>query len=309
MELVERLLKGDKRAAAKLISLVENEDEKAAEVLRELYQHTGNTHIIGITGPPGVGKSSLIFGLTKLLREKGKKVGIVAIDPTSRFTGGAILGDRIRMTELSTDEGVFMRSMGTRGHHGGIAKATTEAAMVLDAMGMDVVFVETVGAGQSQSMIWECVHTSILVEMPGMGDEIQALKAGILEIGDIFVVNKSDKEGADQLVKELESVSEYKAMEQEWKPPVHTTIATDGQGIEDVVESIENHLGYLKESGDYQKREEERARGEFTRTVQDLLLKKAFTGEGSKKRFDELLKKIMERKTDPYSAAEQLLKE
>lgn len=306
---MDRLLKGDKRAAAKLISLVENEDERAAEVLRELYQHTGKTHIVGITGPPGVGKSSLVFGLTKIIRERGKKVGIVAIDPTSRFTGGAILGDRIRMTELSTDEGVFMRSMGTRGHHGGIAKATTEAAMVLDAMGMDVVFVETVGAGQSQSMIWECVHTSVLVEMPGMGDEIQALKAGILEIGDIFVVNKSDREGADQLVKELESVAEYKAMEQKWKPPVHTTIATDGQGIEDVVNSIENHLEYLKESGEYQKREEERAKGEFTRTVQDLLLKKAFAGEGSKKRFEELLKEIMDKKTDPYTAAEKLLED
>jgi LAO/AO transport system kinase len=309
LELVDRLLTGDTRAAAKLISLVENEDEEASEVLRELYQHTGKTHIVGITGPPGVGKSSLVFGLTKVIREKGKKVGIVAIDPTSRFTGGAILGDRIRMTELSTDEGVFMRSMGTRGHHGGIAKATTEAAMVLDAMGMDVVFVETVGAGQSQSMIWECVHTSILVEMPGMGDEIQALKAGILEIGDIFVVNKSDKEGADQLVKELESVAEYKAMEQKWKPPVHTTIATDGKGIEDVVSSIESHLAYLKESGEYQQREEERAKGEFTRTVQDLLLKKAFAGEGSKNKFEELLKDIMERKTDPYSAAEKLLED
>ncbi len=306
---MDRLLKGDKRAAAKLISLVENEDENAAEVLRELYQHTGKTHIVGITGPPGVGKSSLVFGLTRIIRERGKKVGIVAIDPTSRFTGGAILGDRIRMTELSTDEGVFMRSMGTRGHHGGIAKATTEAAMVLDAMGMDVVFVETVGAGQSQSMIWECVHTSVLVEMPGMGDEIQALKAGILEIGDIFVVNKSDKEGADQLVKELESVAEYKAMEQEWKPPVHTTIATDGKGIEDVVNSIENHLEYLEESGEYQKREEERAKGEFTRTVQDLLLKKAFAGEGSKKKFDELLREIMDKKTDPYTAAEKLLED
>lgn len=306
---MDRLLKGDKRAAAKLISLVENEDEKAAEVLRELYQHTGKTHIVGITGPSGVGKSSLVFGLTKVIRERGKKVGIVAIDPTSRFTGGAILGDRIRMTELSTDEGVFMRSMGTRGHHGGIAKATTEAAMVLDAMGMDVVFVETVGAGQSQSMIWECVHTSVLVEMPGMGDEIQALKAGILEIGDIFVVNKADMEGADQLVKELESVAEYKAMEQDWKPPVHTTIATDSQGIEDVVNSIEKHLEYLKESGEYQKREEERAKGEFTRTVQDLLLKKAFSGEGSKKRFEELLREVMEKKTDPYTAAEKLLED
>jgi LAO/AO transport system kinase len=309
LELVENLLKGDKRAAAKLISLVENEDEEASEVLRELYKHTGKTHIVGITGPPGVGKSSLVFGLTKVIRDKGKKVGIVAIDPTSRFTGGAILGDRIRMTELSTDEGVFMRSMGTRGHHGGIAKATTEAAMVLDAMGMDIVFVETVGAGQSQSMIWECVHTSILVEMPGMGDEIQALKAGILEIGDIFVVNKGDREGADQLVKELESVAEYKAMEQKWKPPVHVTVATEGQGLESVVDSIEGHLGYLKESGEYQKREEERAKGEFTRTVQDLLLRKAFAGEGSKKRFDELLREIMEKKTDPYSAAEQLLEE
>ncbi len=308
MELVERLLNGDKRAAAKLISLVENEDHEAAEVLRELYQHTGNTHIVGITGPPGVGKSSLVYELTKVLRKKGKKVGIVAIDPTSRFTGGAILGDRIRMTELSTDEGVFMRSMGTRGHHGGIAKATTEAAMVLDAMGMDVVFVETVGAGQSQSMIWECVHTSILVEMPGMGDEIQALKAGILEIGDIFVVNKGDMEGTDQLVKELESVAEYKAMEQEWKPPVHVTIATEGKGTDEVVSSIEDHLEYLRESGEYQKREEERTRGEFTRIVQDLLLKKAFAGERSKK-FDQLLKEIIEKKTDPFTAAEKLLEE
>lgn len=309
MELVDRLLKGDKRAAAKLISLVEDEDERAAEVLRELYQHTGKTHIIGITGPPGVGKSSLVDRLTKAFRKRGKKVGIVAIDPTSRFTGGAILGDRIRMTELATDEGVFVRSMGTRGHHGGIARATTEAAMVLDALGMDVVFVETVGAGQSQHEIWECVHTSIIVEMPGTGDEIQAMKAGILEIGDIFVVNKADKDGADQVVKELEQIAEYKAMEQKWKPPVHTTVATEGQGIEDVVDSIENHLDHLKESGEYQKREEERTRGEFTRIVQDLLLRQAFSGEESRKRFEQLMKEIMDKKTDPYTAAEKLLEE
>ncbi len=309
MELVDRLLKGDKRAAAKLISLVEDEDERAAEVLRELYQHTGKTHIIGITGPPGVGKSSLVDRLTKAFRKRGKKVGIVAIDPTSRFTGGAILGDRIRMTELATDEGVFVRSMGTRGHHGGIARATTEAAMILDALGMDVVFVETVGAGQSQHEIWECVHTSILVEMPGTGDEIQAMKAGILEIGDIFVVNKADKEGADQLVKELENVAEYKAMEQGWKPPVHTTVATEGQGIDEVVTSIEGHLNYLKESGEYQDREEERTRGEFTRIVQDLLLRQAFAGEEVKGKFEELLKEIMDKKTDPYTAAEELLED
>ncbi len=309
MELVDRLLKGDKRAAAKLISLVEDEDERAAEVLRELYQHTGKTHIIGITGPPGVGKSSLVDRLTKAFRMRGKKVGIVAIDPTSRFTGGAILGDRIRMTELATDEGVFVRSMGTRGHHGGIARATTEAAMVLDALGMDVVFVETVGAGQSQHEIWECVHTSILVEMPGTGDEIQAMKAGILEIGDIFVVNKADKNGTEQVVNELEQIAEYKAMEQKWKPPVHKTVATEGQGIEDVVDSIENHLSYLKESGEYQKREEERTRGEFTRIVQDLLLRQAFAGKESKKRFEDLLKEIMDKKTDPYTAAEKLLEE
>lgn len=307
MELVDRLLKGDKRAAAKLISLVEDEDERAAEVLRKLYQYTGKTHIIGITGPPGVGKSSLVDRLTKAFRKRGKKVGIVAIDPTSRFTGGAILGDRIRMTELATDEGVFMRSMGTRGHHGGIARATTEAAMVLDALGMDVVFVETVGAGQSQHEIWECVHTSILVEMPGTGDEIQAMKAGILEIGDIFVVNKADKDGANQVVNELEQIAEYKAMEQEWKPPVHRTVATEGQGIEEVVDSIENHLDHLKESGEYQKREEERTRGEFTRIVQDLLLRQAFAGEESRKRFEQLLKEIMDKKTDPYTAAEKLL--
>jgi LAO/AO transport system kinase len=309
MELVDRLLKGDKRAAAKLISLVEDEDERAAEVLRKLYQYTGKTHIIGITGPPGVGKSSLVDRLTKAFRKRGKKVGIVAIDPTSRFTGGAILGDRIRMTELATDEGVFMRSMGTRGHHGGIARATTEAAMVLDALGMDVVFVETVGAGQSQHEIWECVHTSILVEMPGTGDEIQAMKAGILEIGDIFVVNKADKDGANQVVNELEQIAEYKAMEQEWKPPVHRTVATEGQGIEEVVDSIENHLDHLKESGEYQKREEERTRGEFTRIVQDLLLRQAFAGEESRKRFEQLLKEIMDKKTDPYTAAEKLLEE
>ncbi len=309
MELVDRLLKGDKRAAAKLISLVEDEDEKAADVLRELYQHTGKTHIIGITGPPGVGKSSLVDRLTKAFRKRGKKVGIVAIDPTSRFTGGAILGDRIRMTELATDEGVFVRSMGTRGHHGGIARATTEAAMVLDALGMDVVFVETVGAGQSQHEIWECVHTSVIVEMPGTGDEIQAMKAGILEIGDIFVVNKADKDGAEQVVNELEQIAEYKAMEQKWKPPVHTTVATEGQGIEEVVDSIENHLDHLRESGEYQKREEERTRGEFTRIVQDLLLRRTFAGEKPKRRFEELLKEIVDKKTDPYTAAEELLEE
>jgi LAO/AO transport system kinase len=309
MELVERLLKGDKRAAAKLISLVENEDERASEVLRELFKYTGNTHIIGVTGPPGVGKSTLVNRLTKEFRKKGKKVGIVAIDPTSRFTGGAILGDRIRMSELSLDEGVFMRSMGTRGHKGGIAKTTTEATRILDAMGMDVVFVETVGAGQSQSEIWECVHTSLLIEMPGMGDEIQTLKAGILEIGDVFVVNKGDREGTNQLVKELQTVAEYKAMEEKWKPPVLVTIATEGQGIEEVVESLEKHLVYLKESGEYQKKERERAKGEFTRIVQDLLLKKTVASEKSKKRFEELLNEIMQKRTDPYTAAEELLEE
>lgn len=309
MELVERLLKGDKRAAAKLISLVEDEDESASKILGELYKHTGNTHIIGVTGPPGVGKSTLVDRLAKSFRKRGKRVGIIAIDPTSRFTGGAILGDRIRMSELSLDEGVFVRSMGTRGHRGGIARTTTEVTRILDAMGMDIVFVETVGAGQSQSEIWECVHTSLIVEMPGLGDEIQTLKAGILEIGDIFVVNKGDREGTDQIVKELESVSEYKSTGEEWKPPVLVTIATEGQGIEEVVDSLEEHLEYLKRSGNYEKKEEERARGELTRILQDLILRKVVAEDRTKRKFEELLKDILDRKMDPYTAAEKLLEE
>ncbi len=258
MEIAESLLKGDVRAAARIISMIEDEDPRAAKALSVLYPHTGKAHVVGVTGPPGAGKSSVIDRITAVYRKDGNKVGILAVDPTSPFTGGAILGDRIRMQGHSTDAGVYIRSMGTRGQMGGLARGTANAVKVLDAMGMDVVIVETVGAGQSEVDIVRSAHTVLIVEVPGLGDDIQAFKAGILEIGDVFVVNKADRDGADKAVAELRAMIETCPEPRSWTPPVLKACARDNAGIAEVVDALESHRKFLDASGERERRDRAR---------------------------------------------------
>lgn len=305
MRLVDELLKGDKRAAAKIISLVEDEDAKSSEALAALYPHTGRAHVVGFTGPPGAGKSSLINRLVRDYRAREKRVGVVAVDPTSPFTGGAVLGDRIRMADTGTDEGVFIRSMATRGYPGGLALATFDAVKVLDAWGADVVFVETVGAGQSEVEIASRAHTTVVVEMAASGDAVQALKAGILEIGDIYAVNKTDQGGADAMVSNLRFVVERR---KEWMPPVVPTSALEGTGTSELAKALERHWAYLKTSGELQVRERERARKELFEALRRALAAKIETTDASSRKAEALVESIAARKTDPRGAAATLLR-
>ena len=237
--LFERVLSGDARAIARAISLIEDEAPSGAEIVRQIFASTGRAYLMGVTGPPGAGKSTLVDRMTGLLRQQGQTVGIVAVDPTSPFTGGAILGDRVRMQAHAGDAGVFIRSMATRGHLGGLARATSEAVLVLDASGRDVVLIETVGVGQDEVEIVRTADVSIVTIVPGAGDDVQALKAGIMEIADIFVVNKADRDGADRAAASIEAMlSLHTFAEDEWRPPVLKTEATTGKGVAEVLEAV-----------------------------------------------------------------------
>lgn len=306
MDLAARILKGDKRAAARLISLIEDKDPMALIELGRLHGHAGNAHIIGVTGPPGAGKSTVVDRLAKLYREHDRTVGIIAVDPTSPFTGGAILGDRIRMNDLTVDPGVFIRSMGTRGHLGGLSRATSGAIKVLDSYGMDVIIVETVGAGQSEVEIVSHAHTTVITEQPGLGDEIQTIKAGIMEIGDIFVVNKADLHGAEKTATEIRAMLALNPDKPEWLPPIVMTIANDGAGIEGLMNAANDHLAYLKDSGNFRRLEEQRARDEFMDILKERLNKYVIEKAIDKGEFDNLVEQILKRQIDPFSAAEQL---
>lgn len=305
-ELVKRLLEGDRRAAARLITLVESEVQ-APELMRSIYPHTGNAHIIGVTGAPGSGKSTIVYRLTQKFRSKGKTVGIIAVDPTSPFTGGALLGDRIRMQELSSDKGVFIRSMGTRGSLGGLARATNDAIRILDAFGKDVVLVETVGAGQSEVDIVNSAYTSIVVLVPGMGDDVQAIKAGILEIGDVFVVNKADRDGADRTVMELDMMLNLSPDKDEWRPPIVKTIATNDDGLDELIEALDSHIGYLKENDLLDELKECRIRTELIEIVKHRIAKFALEKVNQSDEYEELMKKVCAREIDIYSAADEIL--
>jgi LAO/AO transport system kinase len=305
-QLVKGVLKGDRKSIAKTISLIENDMPESQKAVSLLYPHTGKAHIIGVTGPLGSGKSTLIERIAKEIRKSRKTVGIVAVDPTSPFSGGAFLGDRVRMQNLSTDEGVFIRSMATRGSMGGIAKATKDAVSVLDASGKDVVIAETVGAGQTEVDVIKIAQTIVVVLAPGLGDEIQAIKAGIMEIGDIFVVNKADLENVDNAVAAIEAMLEMNTQKKHWKPPVLETVATRGEGIAELVEKINQHKAYL-DSGAIQAQSRQRIETELEEAVKRKLTEVILDNLKRREEFGELVDKILAKKTDPYSAADVLL--
>jgi LAO/AO transport system kinase len=305
-QLIKDVLKGDRRSIAKTISLIENDMPEAQKVVSLLYRHIGKAHIIGVTGPLGSGKSTLIEKVAKEIRKGKKTIGIVAVDPTSPFSGGAFLGDRVRMQDLSTDEGVFIRSMATRGNMGGIAKATKDAVNVLDASGKDVIIVETVGAGQTEVDVIKIAQTIVVVLAPGLGDEIQAIKAGIMEIGDIFVVNKADLENVDKAVGAIEAMLEMNTQKKDWKPTVVTTIATVGEGITELVEKINQHKAYL-DSGAIHAQSRQRIEIELEEAVKRKLTEVILDKLKRREEFHELVDKILAKETDPYSAADVLL--
>ncbi|HQI17297.1 MAG TPA: methylmalonyl Co-A mutase-associated GTPase MeaB [Bacillota bacterium] len=308
MDIKAGLLNSDKRAAARLISMIENGEPEAVQIIKECYNMTGHARIIGITGPPGVGKSTVTDKLAKQLRKEGKHVGIVAVDPTSPFTGGAILGDRVRMADLNADPGVFIRSMGTRGALGGLSKAVHGAVKVLDIFGMDYIFIETVGVGQSEIDIVKLADTVIMVMVPGLGDDIQAIKAGIMEIGDIFAVNKSDRDDAERTAAEIEAMLDFNRNE-EYRPPVLNIIARDNKGIEKLLELIEKHWEYENKSGSYRHKKLNRLRTEIMDIFRDEVMRTLYGISENTNIINELAQKVMDKQMDPYSAADRLMDE
>lgn len=304
-DLVRRLRRGEKRAAARLISMIEDDEPDARTVLRKIYRHGGRAHVIGFTGPPGAGKSTLISRLIREFRRRDRNVGVIAVDPTSPFTGGAILGDRVRMADASQDPKVFIRSMATRGHLGGLALATFDAVRVLETLGSDLIMVETVGAGQSEVEIAKRAHTTVVVEMPASGDAVQILKAGILEIGDVYVVNKADLEGADVMVSNLELVVPERA--RAWRPPVLRTVASDGEGVSDLADELGRHWSYLNASGERAARERARAETELRGALAEAALRRLEASPTTEKALDRAIERIARREIDVRTAAEKLL--
>ena len=326
----QSVLNGDRLALARLLTQVENDSPEGRAALVELFPHTGKTHLIGVTGAPGTGKSSLVNQLAlHYRRTQNKRVAILAVDPSSPFSGGAVLGDRVRMRDLSGDTGVFIRSMATRGSLGGLAQSTANMAQVFDAAGFDVVIIETVGAGQSEVDVARLAHTTLVVEAPGLGDDIQAIKAGILEVADILVINKSDRPGVENTEKALKSMLDLAhptervfqhhghamrvaAPKQDaasalmWIPPIQRTVATEGRGITELAESIAKHVAHLTQSGDWAIRERARLEVELDALIRETLVRQ-FREEVSQTQYEEALERIIQRELSPWNAVKSLM--
>ncbi len=307
--MADRVLAGDVRAAARLMRLIEDGQAEGEEALRKLWPNTGRAQLVGITGNPGAGKSTLVDRLLALLRSQGKTVGVLAVDPTSPFSGGAILGDRIRMQDHALDSGVFIRSLATRGQLGGLSRATSDCARVLDAMGKDVILIETVGVGQDEVEICRLAHTTVVVVVPGLGDDIQAIKAGILEVADVFAVNKSDREGADRTVRDLRSMLELNHVlgrDAAHEIAIVKSVASRGEGIAELWNAIDSHYQYLRSGPGLLQRETQRARSELVEVLRERLLKVALERLASQgAQLDDLALRIARRETDPYTVADE----
>jgi LAO/AO transport system kinase len=307
--LVERARDGDPRAVARLISLVEDESPLLREVMGALAPHAGHAHVVGVTGAPGVGKSTSTSALVGELRAAGKRIGVLAVDPSSPFSGGALLGDRVRMQDHALDRDVYIRSMASRGHLGGLAWTTPQALRVLDAAGCDVILVETVGVGQSEVEVAGLADTTLVLLAPGMGDGIQAAKAGILEIGDVYVVNKADRDGADTLRRELRSMLALaERTPGDWKPPIVKTVASRDEGLDEVVAEIDRHHAWLESSGELAVRRTTRARDEIE-AIALTALRRRWGDVHGRSELDDLARQVAAGETDPYAAAETLLAE
>jgi len=305
----EDILGGSPRAAARLITWLEDEDDRAYPIMESLFPHTGKAYVIGITGSPGAGKSTLTDKLTHAIRKKGLSVGIIAVDPSSPFTGGAVLGDRVRMSRLSVDPGVFIRSMATRGFLGGTAKATGDVVKVLDAFGKDVIIIETVGVGQDEVDIIGIADTTCLVLVPGLGDAIQSMKAGIMEIADVFVINKADRLGADQLWAEVSSRVEQDSQikQRDWTPEVVKTVAVEDGGTEDMLHAVERHRSHLEGSGRLMDKRRERTYQETLRMIHNELFRQVRDQLTNSGQLNQLVEDILNRKRDPYSTMRDIV--